>query len=82
MNDFLGCDILRNKDEKRCYLLQPHLINKLQRTFGKLREVRRDYATPGTPQKILHRVKPENEDFLKKEEMKKMNQVKVIYFIL
>ena len=49
LNDFLGCDILRNKDKKCCYLLQPHLINKLQRTFGKLREVKRDYATPGTP---------------------------------
>jgi hypothetical protein len=33
--------------------------------------VKRVHATPGTPQKVLQSIKPENEEYLKKEEMKK-----------
>ncbi len=33
LNDFLGCEILRDYDKDECWLLQPHLIKKLVSTF-------------------------------------------------
>ena len=35
LNDFLGCSILREKGKQECWLLQTHLIKKLENTFGK-----------------------------------------------
>ena len=29
LNDFLGCEIIRDPEKKRCWILQNHLINKL-----------------------------------------------------
>ena len=52
LNDFLGCDILREKDKDECWILQPHLIRKLKETFGKCLEGRKPTNTPGTPRRI------------------------------
>ena len=33
LNNFLGCDILREEGKDECWLLQPHLIKKLETNF-------------------------------------------------
>ena len=33
LNDFLGCAILREDEKKECWLLQTHLIKKLEKNF-------------------------------------------------
>ena len=57
LNDFLGCNILREKNENICYILQPHLVKKLTETFGKLLKNRKSTHTPGTPRGIQTRPK-------------------------
>ena len=51
LNDFLGCAILREEGEDECYILQPHLVNKMVNTFGELLKGKRSTHTPGTPRK-------------------------------
>ena len=33
LNDFLGYEIIRDPEKKRCWILQNHLINKLIKNF-------------------------------------------------
>lgn len=66
LNDVLGCDILGQMEEPVCYLLQPLLINKLRKSFRTMKQMNKKYTTPGTPRKILRRIKPEEEGALDK----------------
>ena len=42
MNDFLGCDILRQERSNQCCILQSNLVNKLVKTFGELVVLRKE----------------------------------------
>ena len=64
LNDFLGCEIIKDEKEKQCWLLQPHLVDKLQRTFGDIKEVKGMPATPGTPRKVIIRAEEGDNDVL------------------
>ena len=67
LNDFLGCDILRHAEEPVSYLLQPHLIKKIRKSFGTIKQMNKKYNTPGSPRQILRRVKPEEDNALNKK---------------
>ena len=56
LNDFLGCEIIRVKEQKKCYGLQPHLIRKLKRAFTKTAKRLKNIKTPETPRKIMRRI--------------------------
>ena len=62
---------MRDKDARVCYLLQPHLINRIKKNFGQMKQIKKVYNTLGTPRKILRRVKPQEDEFLSKQELKK-----------
>ena len=34
LNEFLGCNIIRDPENLICWLHQPHLIEKLKKNFG------------------------------------------------
>jgi hypothetical protein len=70
LNDFLGCEIVRDPAIKQCWLLQPHLINKLKITYGEeLKKVRR-MLTAGTPRQVLKKVEVVSDELrLNPEEM-------------
>ena len=55
LNDFLGCEILRRQREATCWLLQPHLIKKLQDKYKHVMTKFTKTCTPGTPRKIMHK---------------------------
>ena len=60
LNDFLGCNIIKDKDQTTCWLHQPHLIKKLEKNFGeKVKKIRKP-STPGTPGKILYKLREED----------------------
>jgi hypothetical protein len=49
MTDYLSCNILFDKENKKAWLGQPHLIKNLEKKFGELVESSKIYKTPGTP---------------------------------
>jgi hypothetical protein len=49
LTDYLSCEIAFTKDKKKAWLGQPHLLQHLEKKFGKAVENLQTYRTPGTP---------------------------------
>ena len=49
MSDYLSCEILFNKDRTKAWIGQPHMIKKIEDTFGEMVKKKQNYKTPGTP---------------------------------
>ena len=49
LEDYLSCEISIDRENKRAYIHQPHLISKLEHKFKDLLEGKIEYKTPGTP---------------------------------
>ena len=52
-NDYLSCEIIYTKDLSRCWIGQPHLCRKIEKTFGELVKGLPRYRTPGTPGLVI-----------------------------
>jgi hypothetical protein len=61
VTDYLGCEILINKQRTKAWLGQPTMIKKIETTFGKLIKSSCVYKTPGTPSYNIIRPTNENE---------------------
>ena len=48
-NDYLSCEIIENKEGTKAWVGQPHLIKKIENTFGNMIKGLPKYKTPGTP---------------------------------
>ena len=59
-NDYLSCEIISNKDNTKIWIGQPHLIRKIESTFGEMVKGLPTYRTPGTPNLGLY--KPINKE--------------------
>ena len=57
MGDYLSCEIRMNSDMTKAWLGQPHMVKKIEKTFGKMVESMPKYKTPGTPGQGLVRPK-------------------------
>jgi hypothetical protein len=57
MGDYLSCEIRMNSDMTKAWLGQPHMVKKIEKTFGKMVEHLPKYKTPGTPGQGLVRPK-------------------------
>ena len=67
LDDYLSCEVLIDKAEKRGWIGQPHMVKKIEKTFGEEVKGLKNYQTPGTPGfKIM---KPENESEMISEEL-------------
>ena len=60
MNDYLSCQIVYDKHEKKAWLGQPHMIKKIEKEFGDLVAKKQTYKTPGTPGFHVVRAKPDD----------------------
>lgn len=47
--DYLGCEIWYDKEKMKCWVGQPSIMKKLERTFGELVADQPVYGVPGTP---------------------------------
>jgi len=56
-NDYLSCEVKVNKAGNRAWLGQPHLVKKLEKTFGEEVSHMETYKTPGTPGQGITRPK-------------------------
>ena len=65
-NDYLSCEVKFNKEGTKAWLGQPHLIKKLEKTYGELVSSMKTYKTPGTPGVSITR--PKEDDKLLQEE--------------
>ena len=61
LNNFSGCDMLREKEKMECWMLQPHLIKKLNDKFFKTVNKMRETHTAGTPRLVIDKVKDEED---------------------
>ena len=66
LNDFLGCNIIRDPDNLICWLHQPHLIDKLKKNFGTNIMKVQCNQSPGS-RKIIQRIKEDDLEKLKLE---------------
>jgi hypothetical protein len=60
-SDYLSCEIVFNDDKSCAWLGQPHLIKRMEKTFGELVKGNYKYQTPGTPGYNLVRPTSESE---------------------
>ena len=65
LGDYLSCEIQFNEEKTAAWIGQPHLIDKLETTFGDLLHRMQEYVTPGTPGYTA--MKPEEKDLISKE---------------
>ncbi len=65
-NDYLSCEVKFNKAGTKAWLGQPHLIKKLEKTYGEQVNSMKTYKTPGTPGVSITR--PKEDDKLLPEE--------------
>ena len=57
LSDYLSCEIKFSKDKKKAWVGQPHMIKKIEKTFGEEVTGMQKYQTPGTPGQGLVRTK-------------------------
>ena len=60
-NDYLSCEVKFNEEGTKAWLGQPHLIKKLEKTFGDQVSSLKNYKTPGTPGASIVRPKEDDE---------------------
>ena len=58
-SDYLSCEVKFNTDKSKAWLGQPHLLKKLEKSFGHYIKGSYKYLTPGTPGYTITR--PNNE---------------------
>jgi hypothetical protein len=60
MGDYLSCEVQFNKELTKAWLGQPHMVKKIESTFGEEVSKLSKFKTPGTPSYSL--VRPESEE--------------------
>ena len=48
-SDFLSCELMFDKEKKKAWIGQPHLLKKMEQNFKHLIKDKQQYKTPGTP---------------------------------
>ena len=67
LNNFLGCNIVRDPNNLICWLHQPHLIGKLKKNFGtNIIKVWCNQSL-GSPRNVIQRIKEDDPEKLKPE---------------
>ena len=59
LTDYLSCKIVQERDKGKAWIIQPHLIDNLEKKFGEEVSAMKGYTTPGTPR--LKFVRPTSE---------------------
>ena len=49
LTDYLSCKIVQERDKGKAWIMQPHLIDNLEKKFGEEVNGMKSYTTPGTP---------------------------------
>lgn len=62
LDDYLSCEIQVDREKKLGWIGQPHMVKKIEKTFGEEVKNLTEYKTPGTPGFKIQ--KPEEEDKL------------------
>jgi hypothetical protein len=60
LSDFLGCNIIKHPEEPKCWLLQPNLIEKLDKEYED-HKLGRVPTTLGTPKLIIYKAKKDDD---------------------
>ena len=67
LGDYLSCEVKFNKDLSKAWLGQPHMIKKIEQTFGDEVSKLGTYKTPGTPGFSI--IRPKGDDITVSAEM-------------
>jgi hypothetical protein len=57
--DYLSCKIFQERDKGKVWIVQPHLMDNLEKNFGGEVSKIHSYTSPGTPR--FNILRPENE---------------------
>jgi Reverse transcriptase (RNA-dependent DNA polymerase)/gag-polypeptide of LTR copia-type len=61
LTDYLSCEIRFNQERTKAWIGQPHMVKKLEKTFGDEVKGLQRYKTPGTPGQGLIRAKTDDD---------------------
>ncbi len=67
-DDYLSCEVKFNRSGTKAWLGQPHLIKKLEKTYGDQVKALKTYSTPGTPGQSITRPKEDDVTLLEEEQ--------------
>ena len=73
VKDYLGCELMINKKEKRAWIGQPHIIKKIEDLFSSFIIRQTTYKTPGTPG--FNIIRPAAAELVTKEKQARIIQI-------
>jgi hypothetical protein len=79
---YVGCKIDKDSEEKKMWISQPDLIDKLKNTFGRKVEMLHDYKTPGPPGESVVRPKENNETVSNAEQKEYRSGVGMLLYLV
>jgi hypothetical protein len=79
---YVGCKIDKDSEEKKMWISQPDLIDKLKNTFGSKVEMLHDYKTPGPPGESVVRPKENNETVSNAEQKEYRSGVGMLLYLV
>ena len=68
LKDYLSCEIKFNANKTKAWMCQPHLMKKMEQSFGGIIKEFQRYKTPGTPGYTA--IRPKDETEMVKKEMR------------
>ena len=82
MEDYLSCQVKFSKDGRRAWLGQPHMIKKIESSFGEEAKSARLGKTPGTPGQILNRPQKGEEALPADKQRRLMSGVSTLLYLV
>ena len=82
LKDYLSCEIRLNEDRTKAWIGQPHMIKKIEKTFGEEVNKRQRYKTAGTPGLGLVKVKEEEGKIDKERQSRYRTGVGMLLYLI
>jgi Reverse transcriptase (RNA-dependent DNA polymerase) len=82
LTDYLSCEIRFNADKTQAWVGQPHMVKKLEKTFGDEVSGLQRYKTPGTPGQGLIRAKVEEDKVEQEQQSRYRTGVGMLLYLI
>ena len=82
LTDYLSCEIRLNEERTMGWIGQPHMIKKIDKTFGDEVSKLQRYRTPGTPGLGLVKVQEEGSRIPKEKQSRYRTGVGMLLFLI
>ncbi len=81
LKDFLSCEVIFDKHKEKCWIGQPHMVRKIEKTFAQLVKGLPKHNTPGTPGHVLQKAEKGQELDLKTQATYRSGTGMLLYLV-